>query len=129
MLAGDFFYIKIVEQDNGKIDAVLEINAGHKIFDGHFPGQPVVPGVCMLQMVKEILESALGEQTRLANAGQLKFLTVINPTENNLIHAEIKYSLTDDGKMKVSASLLNEGVVYFKMNGVFVFDEGLKTVL
>ena len=113
MLSGDFFYIKTLEQDNGKINAVLEINAGHKIFEGHFPGRPVVPGVCMMQMVKEILELALAKPTWLVSGDNLKFLTVIDPTENNIIYAEIKYSIAEEGSIKVGASLVKEGVIYF----------------
>jgi 3-hydroxyacyl-[acyl-carrier-protein] dehydratase len=121
MLSGDFFYITSLDQDREKINAVLEINATHKIFEGHFPGLPVVPGVCMIQMVKEILESGLAKATRLVSADSLKFLTVINPTENNTIHAELKYFISEDGKIKVGASFVNDSVTYFKMNGVFVF--------
>ena|SRR5665647_478159 len=123
MLSGDFFNITTIQQVNGKINAILEINSAHKIFEGHFPGQPVVPGVCMMQMVKEILESVLAKKTRLVSADNLKFLTVINPTENNIIHAELKYSIGEDGRIKVGASLVNESVTYFKMSGVFVFEE------
>lgn len=123
MLSGDFFYITSLERAEGRINAVLEINPNHKIFDGHFPGQPVVPGVCMMQVVKEILESALSKATRLINAGQLKFLTVIDPRETNTIHAELKYSQVDDGRIKVSAVLANGPVTYFKMNGVFLLPE------
>ena len=123
MLSGDFFYITSLDQEGGKINAILEINANHKIFGGHFPGQPVVPGVCMMQMVKEILESVLSQNTRLVSAGHLKFLTVIDPTENNMIHAELKYSAGENGQIKVVASLVNESVIYFKMNGVFILVE------
>ncbi|MCW3093623.1 MAG: 3-hydroxyacyl-ACP dehydratase [Ferruginibacter sp.] len=118
MLAGDFFYITSLEQESGKINAVLEINDTHSIFEGHFPGQPVVPGVCMMQMVKEILESALTIKTKLVSAGQMKFLTIIDPTENNSIHATIKYTVEEDGKIKLGASLVDDTVVYFKMDGV-----------
>lgn len=129
MLAGDFFYIKTLQQQAGKISAVLEINAAHQIFEGHFPGQPVVPGVCMMQMVKEILELALAKPTRLVSGDNLKFLTVIDPRENNIIQAEIKYAVVEGGSIKVGASLVNEGVVYFKMSGVFVLEEKSKSGL
>ncbi|MEP7107071.1 MAG: 3-hydroxyacyl-ACP dehydratase [Ferruginibacter sp.] len=123
MLSGDFFHITTLQLDNGKINAVLEINATHKIFEGHFPGQPVVPGVCMMQIVKEILESVLAETTRLVSADNLKFLALIDPTENNIVHAEIIYSPDEGGSIKVRASLVNDPVIYFKMNGVFAFEE------
>lgn len=120
MLSGDFFYITNLDEGDGKITAVLELNATHKIFEGHFPGRPVVPGVCMIQMVKEILESVLEKSTRLAGADLIKFLVVIDPTENNVVHAEIKYFIDGDEKIIVGASLFNESVIYFRMNGIFL---------
>ena len=119
MLAGDFFFITTLQQESGKISAALEINAGHKIFEGHFPGQPVVPGVCMMQMVKEILEAVLEQPLRLYTADNLKFLTVIDPVETNTIHAKLKYTIAPDESIQVAATFLNDSVVYFKMNGVF----------
>lgn len=124
MLSGDFFYINSVHQEGEKLTALLSINAGHQIFAGHFPGQPVVPGVCMMQMIQEILETVLNKKITLAGAENLKFLALIDPSETNLINAEIKYSLTDDGKVKVTAALVNETVTYFKMNGLYTFLQG-----
>ena len=119
MLAGDFFFITTLQQESGKISAALEINADHKIFEGHFPGQPVVPGVCMMQMVKEILEAVLEQPLRLYTADNLKFLTVIDPVETNTIQAVLKYTTAADESIQVAATFLNDAVVYFKMNGVF----------
>ena len=42
-----------------KIEAEISIDVHHKIFEGHFPGQPVLPGVCMIQIVKELVEKAM----------------------------------------------------------------------
>ncbi|MEO6546748.1 MAG: 3-hydroxyacyl-ACP dehydratase [Ferruginibacter sp.] len=119
MLSGDFCYITSLEQESGKIDAALELNAGHRIFKGHFPDQPVVPGVCMIQMVKELLNAAFSKKANLVSAGQIKFLSVIDPTENNRIAAEIKYIIMEDQTCKISASLVNGSVTYFKMNAIF----------
>ena len=119
MLAGDFFFITTLQQESGKISAALEINADHKIFEGHFPGQPVVPGVCMMQMVKEILEAVLEQPLRLYTADNLKFLTVIDPVETNTVQAVLKYTTAADESIQVAATFLNDSVVYFKMNGVF----------
>jgi len=122
-LSGDFFHITKLDNDNGESVSLLEINASHKIFEGHFPGQPVVPGVCMMQMVKEIIEKVVGRKTRIANADNLKFLTIIDPTKNKNIRADLKYTVTDDGKINVSASFTSGTVTYFKMSGIFIFEE------
>ncbi|CAN5572209.1 3-hydroxyacyl-ACP dehydratase [soil metagenome] len=120
MLTNDFFYIKTMQSQDGKIDALIQIDAAHKIFEGHFPGQPVVPGVCMMQMIKEILEQDLGKKTQLTVADQLKFLTLIDPTQTNSIQSELKYSTGEDGGIHLTAQLYNEAVIYFKMKASFV---------
>lgn len=120
MLKDDFFKINSIETSEGTINAALEINASHKIFEGHFPGIPVVPGVCMMQMIKEVLESVIGRATRLKQADHLKFLAVINPVENNLVNALIKYSSNGDGSIKVNASLSNTTATNLKLQALFI---------
>ncbi len=120
MLAGNFFHIKTIQSQDCKIDALLQIDATHNIFEGHFPGQPVVPGVCMMQMVKEILEHALGKKTQLTVADQLKFLTIIDPSKTNGIQSELKYAIGEDGRIGLTAQLYNDAVIYFKMKAAFI---------
>ncbi|MEO6220781.1 MAG: 3-hydroxyacyl-ACP dehydratase, partial [Ginsengibacter sp.] len=105
MLLNDFFTISNLESHGQDIKVTLVINADHRIFEGHFPGQPVVPGVCMMQMVKEILEQVLEKSTNLFSASEMKFLAVINPIENNVVEAFIKYTPRDVETVDVSASI------------------------
>ena len=121
MLLNDFFTINDKVTSETEIWAALTINANHKIFEGHFPNQPVVPGVCMMQMVKEIVEQILGKETNLVKATDMKFLAVINPQVNNLIHTSIKYSPGENGKINITASLFKDELIHFKFKGEFVF--------
>ena len=120
MLLNDFFTINDKVNSETEIWAELFINGDHKIFEGHFPNQPIVPGVCMMQMIKEILEQVIGKETTLVQAADLKFLAVINPVENNLVHASIKYATDEDGAINVVASLFKDELVHFKFKGQFV---------
>lgn len=60
----------------------IEIAADHPAFDGHFPGQPILPGVALLAEVMEAaaarpaFAAALGREPQLAAA---KFLAVVRP--------------------------------------------------
>jgi 3-hydroxyacyl-[acyl-carrier-protein] dehydratase len=114
MLKDDFFKINYLENTEKTVHAVLEINPSHRIFEGHFPGQPVVPGVCMMQMIKEVVETVIGMETRLLKAEYLKFLSVINPRENKIIRAELKYDLSDKGEINIIGNLLNDARIYLK---------------
>lgn len=119
ILLGDFFDIISLETEQGSINALVEINAGHRIFEGHFPNQPVVPGVCMMQMVKEITEQVLETETNLSSAAEMKFLAVIDPTQNNIISATINYTV-DGEQVKTNASLFKDELVHFKFKGVLI---------
>lgn len=114
ILLNDFFRISNTESSATEIWAELFINGDHKIFEGHFPNQPVVPGVCMMQMIKEIVEQVLDKKTNLVEAADMKFLAVINPQENNLVQATIKYTAEENGAINISASIYKDELVHFK---------------
>jgi 3-hydroxyacyl-[acyl-carrier-protein] dehydratase len=79
MLLDDFFIIDDWQPGNGLARAILRINWGHPIFEGHFPGRPVVPGACLLQIVKELLSMAVSSEVRLTRTDQIKFISMIGP--------------------------------------------------
>jgi len=114
MLLNDFFTINTIETSDAEVKAEFVIHAGHRIFEGHFPGQPVVPGVCMMQMVKELVEDVLDIKTKLTEAAELKFLSVIDPLQNNLINATIKYMNGEDRKININASFFKNELIHFK---------------
>ena len=119
MLEGHFYTVRNPLMENDSIQAVLELNPGHDIFKGHFPGQPVVPGVCMMQIVKELLQKSTGKSLRLQHGLDLKFLSVIDPEKNNTVHAEANYSLLATGDINVTARLFYNETTFFKFKGVF----------
>ncbi len=119
MLANNFFTYTNTQYEAGSITADIALNEHHEIFKGHFPGQPVVPGVCMMQMVKEVLEGCLGKNTRMAKADDLKFLAFVVPVPGKLIQMEIKL-LADAERIRVDARLLDGTTVLFKFKGVFI---------
>jgi 3-hydroxyacyl-[acyl-carrier-protein] dehydratase len=121
MLLNNFFTINTLETAEFDIKTELEINANHPIFEGHFPEQPVVPGVCMMQMVKEIMEEVLQKKMNLVKAMEMKFLAVINPVQNNIIQGSLQYSIDDNNNILVSASLFKDELTHFKFKGVFAF--------
>jgi 3-hydroxyacyl-[acyl-carrier-protein] dehydratase len=119
MLKDDFYRIVTLDTSNPLVTGLLELNPGHAIFKGHFPGTPVVPGVCMMQIVKEITEIKAGKSLRLSTADLMKFLAVVDPMVNKELTLELSYNHTGD-QVHVSASLSAGGKVCFKFKGTFV---------
>jgi 3-hydroxyacyl-[acyl-carrier-protein] dehydratase len=98
----------------------VEINPDHPIFEGHFPEIPVVPGVCMMQMVKELVEDFIGQKLRLSKAEHLKFLTIINPRENKLLQVDIAIISNSMQGVQVTAAFFYRETIFFKFKGGFV---------
>lgn len=121
MLLGNFFTIDTLEKSDAEIKCTVIINAGHRIFEGHFPGQPVVPGVCMMQMVKEVTEYVAEKKLNMDSAGDMKFLAIIDPRENNIIQVTLNYSLGDDDSINVTALFSSATSIHFKFKGVFKY--------
>jgi 3-hydroxyacyl-[acyl-carrier-protein] dehydratase len=118
LIENNFYTIESFSNEEGLTNATIAINASHKIFEGHFPGSPVVPGVCMVQIVKELLEKALSKETSLTKADNIKFLAIINPVENNIANVEVKYK-ANESVIDVNATINNTSATNFKMKAQF----------
>ena len=73
----------------------------------------MVPGVCMMLLMRELLESALGQPLHLVSADQAKFLAMLRP--GDIVEAELRY--TPD--LKVTARLYNQQATFFKYQAIF----------
>lgn len=118
MLQNELFTFTEVLGEQGAIKANIKFHPAHPIFTGHFPGHPVLPGVIMVEMVKELLEIHIKKQTRLVTASDIKFLSVIIPEKNKLIQIVLKINFIDD-MINVNAQLLDSTVSLFKFKGIF----------
>jgi 3-hydroxyacyl-[acyl-carrier-protein] dehydratase len=120
MLKDSLFKITLSDHQEGIINATLDLNENNEIFIGHFPGEPVLPGACMLQMVKEVLESTLSMSLRLKKADQIKFLGLIDPGINSILQLNITYRSADKNNIDVTAILTAQKDICFKFRGSFI---------
>jgi 3-hydroxyacyl-[acyl-carrier-protein] dehydratase len=120
MLQGNFYTVLENQTRDGSMDVLLEINPDHHIFEGHFPQVPVVPGVCMMQIVKELAESFTGKKLRLTKADHLKFLTIINPRENKLLQVNLAIAAAAIEAFQITASFSYKETTFFKFKGGFI---------
>ncbi len=116
MLMNDFYTIEYLQREPNSFSCKVAFNTHHDIFKGHFPGQPVVPGVCMMEMVKELLEQQTDKDLWLRNAGQVKFLQFVTPD----VQPVVNVSWQEESKgYNVSASFKNDTSDLFKLSGKF----------
>ena len=80
----DFYNIISTQSEGNKHSYVVKINANHRVFEGHFPGNPIVPGVMSLMMIRECAERQLGHATRFAYIKDVKYIQAIVPNGENI---------------------------------------------
>ncbi len=71
----------LVSADTGASESRFEVRLREDspIYKAHFPGMPITPGVCIVQMVKELLETAVGRKLKIGTLKNAKFLTALTP--------------------------------------------------
>src|SRR6187402_3586393 len=107
MLAGKLYTLEQEQPAEGTGTYNILWNAQHPVFEGHFPGRPVVPGVCMMQTIQELLERLLGKKVTLKKAASMKFLNMIDPTTNPQVEITLQHKLQEN-ELKVTATIRHE---------------------
>ena len=118
MLKNNFYSIQSQTAMEQSISAVIHIHPDHEIFKGHFPENPVVPGVCIIQIIKELLEDHTGKQLLFQKGNQIKFLQLLVPNKDENIEVNISWKIAED-MFQTTADFKKEGVAVFKLSGVF----------
>ena len=75
--------------DPRALRATLRMAAGHPILAGHFPGAPLVPGVLLLEAVRQACERALARTWRIAAIEEVRFARPVAPDESVSLRAAV----------------------------------------
>lgn len=101
-------------------EVVLQINPAHDIFKGHFPDQPVMPGVCQMQILTEVTSGVVGRDLKLKEASNIKFLAMLDPRSCGEITLQVEVKSQLEEGIKIIGKLYSEEHVYFKFRGIFI---------
>jgi 3-hydroxyacyl-[acyl-carrier-protein] dehydratase len=116
MLAGHFYNILKTTEEEGIYRFLVSFEKDHPIFRGHFPGNPVVPGVTLNQMTKELAELVRNEKFLFSALDSVKFLQVINPDDGQQLQVSITLLDKEDG-IAIQAEITDTAVIYYKLKG------------
>jgi 3-hydroxyacyl-[acyl-carrier-protein] dehydratase len=114
MLIPDFYTITDIQVSSDTIRAQIQLNPTHEVYEGHFPEQPIVPGVIQLQIVKEILEKVTHQKLLLGEMLFAKYLNMIAPDKSPILTFEIDFQKSEE-RIKISAVINEEGLVFTKV--------------
>ena len=118
MLIEGLYTTETFDKNEEGISAQIKLNPKHEIFKGHFPGKPIMPGVCMIQIIKELTERSLGQDLFLSVASNVKFMAIINPETDPILLIDINLSEMD-GLFKVKSTTIFGETVALKLSATF----------
>ena len=111
-LKNNLYKIISKEEVNSIFNYTVELNPSCVIYQAHFPGEPITPGVCIVQIGKEVIEDLLLEQSsasrrlEIIKAKYIKFLSVISPNETPILTYQVRKLVFSDDKMTVETQIV-----------------------
>ena len=119
MLQGILYETIVVDADGATVRLLPE----SLVYQGHFPGYPITPGVCLVEIALELIaamadqvghdERKVGhdEKVRLVGAKNIKFTSPIIPTEGT----ELRFNLGGEGSER-TVEILSGDTLCAKMS-------------
>lgn len=123
LLEGKYFNVISSSSEGETYRYGIELLSDHDVYNGHFPGNPVSPGVCSIEMIRELAELSAGRELTLSAISQCRFITVLKPTLEEVkagkLTIEITPQATENG-LKATATISDGGEnIYVTFKGEF----------
>jgi 3-hydroxyacyl-[acyl-carrier-protein] dehydratase len=110
------FVDKIIERTDKTIKTTLKVTGEEDFFKGHFPGNPIMPGVLLQEalfqtgaaLMAGISSGGLGVVTRVQNA---KFKNMVRPGDELEMEVELTDSISNAHYMKGTTKVSGKTVL------------------
>ena len=119
MTASEIYQITSFQSTDTNIEAIITFNEKHPVFAGHFPGNPIVPGVVQVQIIKELMEKKTGKCLLLIHGRNIKFLTIIFPAKNQKVEVRVEFSINEESLLPAQATIRAGDSTFMKFSGIY----------
>jgi 3-hydroxyacyl-[acyl-carrier-protein] dehydratase len=99
--------------------AHVALNADSTIYRAHFPGNPITPGVCMLQLVGELLEDRRQGTLVLQEVKNLKFVSPLSPVDTPEIAVTFGRCTLDGDTLAVRGTIVHGDTIFAKFSLIY----------
>lgn len=109
------------DPEQNTFEAKVAIHSSMLAFDGHFPGEPVLPGIVQVQIARELVEDLLGKEVALSSITRARMSMMVVPGDQLLFDGALT-AIEDDQRERHKARLLiyKEGRLASRLSFVVV---------
>ena len=111
---------RVLEHGNGRLRALKNVTINEPFFQGHFPGQPVMPGVLIIESLAQAcgllvqMSRAQNPESRalyyLVKVDKAKFTRIVGPGDQLILDVELKRMIRSMGLFQCRASVDGKAV-------------------
>lgn len=94
----------------------IALDPEHFIYKAHFPGEPITPGVCIMQIAKELMEICKGNKLEITTVKNIKFLRIITPAATPVVDWSVSRLAEEEGLVKAQITASVQGEPYAKLS-------------
>ena len=108
--------IDIKKGEDGKIRADILVTAESPWFDGHFPEEPVLPGLAQISMVLDVIQNATKCQWSATRVSRVRFKQIVRPEDRLEIIAVplAKEANAFSFRLQIKGEMVCSGVMHLK---------------
>lgn len=116
-LRGELYKVNNKKAEPDKATYEISLNRGCFIYKAHFPGMPITPGVCIIQIATELLGDAVGKRLELRNVKNAKFLMPLIPDDKEIGVSISKINEKSESVITAQVTMTdNQGSVYARIS-------------
>ena len=122
MFQNDFYQLNQTNQiAENSLEFQIQLNPKHAVFGGHFPGNPVTPGVMQMEVLKELLVQHFACSIDFLEMSSCKFLKVLNPEETPRVMVKVQFEqIQEHNQLKVQATFQANEVIFTKIASLYL---------
>lgn len=123
MLVTNYYTIISRQKIEGGEQFLVSLNADCEVYKGHFPGEPISPGVCNLQMIKECAELVAERELLLNFVQQCRLTTLITPLQHPQVEVKIYLLEKLENGIKLRGTIGRGDEIFMDLKGEAQFAE------
>ena len=116
MFLDTLFHIDSKTINDNEATFTVGLNPLHPIYGGHFPNDPITPGVCVVQIAIDLFSHIRQQKYILSQAKSIKFIQIIRPQKYEQVDYHLTWEPLEDNSFQVKVVVSHNDTVFSKMS-------------